>query len=161
VCFEAYMNIINYYHYKILYPKFIFNIKKVLKEKNMLIRLKFNDGSFEFYILFEDTVVRIYKEINNPIKIEEKKVDKIIETDWFKNLKDFIYDFKFNAEIISSQNVVDFISNSCKEAVSYYKISRKEYSLIYSEILKFKNFYLQNTPALVIENENIKNKWID
>ena len=155
------MNIINYYHYKILYPKFIFNIKKVLKEKNMLIRLKFNDGSFEFYILFEDTVVRIYKEINNPIKIEEKKVDKIIETDWFKNLKDFIYDFKFNAEIISSQNVVDFISNSCKEAVSYYKISRKEYSLIYSEILKFKNFYLQNTPALVIENENIKNKWID
>lgn len=155
------MNIINYYHYKILYPKFIFNIKKVLKEKNMLIRLKFNDGSFEFYILFEDTVVRIYKEMNNPIKIEEKKVDKIIETDWFKNLKDFIYDFKFNAEIISSQNVVDFISNSCKEAVSYYKISRKEYSLIYSEILKFKNFYLQNTPALVIENENIKNKWID
>ena len=81
------MNIINYYHYKILYPKFIFNIKKVLKEKNMLIRLKFNDDSFEFYILFEDTVVRIYKEINNPIKIEEKKVDKIIETDWFKNLK--------------------------------------------------------------------------
>lgn len=155
------MNIINYYNYKILYPKFIFNIKKVLKEKNMLIRLKFNDDSLEFYVLFENTIIRIYKKINIKIQIEEKKIDQIIETDWFDNLKDFIYDFKLNAEIISSQNVIDFLSNSCKDAISYYKISRYEYSLMYAEVLKFKNFYLQNTPALVIENENIKNKWID
>jgi hypothetical protein len=97
------MNIINYYNYKILYPKFIFNIKKVLKEKNMLIRLKFNDDSLEFYVLFENTIIRIYKKINIKIQIEEKKIDQIIETDWFDNLKDFIYDFKLNAEIILKQ----------------------------------------------------------
>jgi hypothetical protein len=155
------MNILNYYNYKILYPKFLFNIKKVLKEKNMIIRLKFNDDTLEFYVIFEESIVRIYKKTNEPIKIEKVIIDDIIKTDWFNNLKEFIYDFKINAEIISSQNVIDHISNSFKEAISYYKLTRKEYELIYSELLKFKSFYLQNTPALVIENENIKNKWID
>jgi len=156
-----FMNIINYYNYKILYPKFIFNIRKVLKDSNMLVRLKFNDDSLEFYILYENEIIRIYKKINEEIKIEKTEINKIIETKWFINLKSFIYDFELNAEIMSSQNVVDFIYNSFKEATSYYKMSRKEYEIIYFEILKFKDFYLENTQALVIENEKVKNKWID
>lgn len=149
------------YYEKIIFPQFISNVEKVWKEKNILVRLKFDEDKMTLYYIINDKIIKIEKIVNENIYYEEIILKEIINSHYNRNLPLFIKDLKLNAEIVSSQNMIDFISHSFKDAIKYYKLSRKDYELIYQAILKYNSFFQYNTPALVIHNEGIKNKWID
>lgn len=149
------------YYEKIIYPKFIENVKKVWEEKNILIRLKMEEEEMSIYYVIDNKILKLSKNTNGNLIYNETNLDNLIGSEIYSDLIEFINDFKLNGEIVSSQNIIDFISNSFKDAIKYYKLSRKDYELIYSTILKYQDFFLLNTPALVIHNEGIKNKWID
>lgn len=149
------------YYEKIVYPKFVANIKKVWAEKNILVRLKMEEDKVIIYYIIDNKILKLEKQTQSDLTYQETQLEDLINSDIYIDLPEFINDFKLNGEIVSSQNLIDFIFNSFKEAVSYYKLSRKEYALIYSTILQYHELYQYNTPALVIHNEGIKNKWID
>ena len=155
------LKIKNLYYSKILYPKFIKNVKKITNEGNILLRLIFNDSDMKFYIFLKDTVIYFHKNKDGVLMTNKIKIDNLLESNYYDDLYFFIKDLKINAEIISSQNFIDFIFNSFKDALSYYKLSRKEYEELYKDILQDKDFFKNNTPALVIHNEGVINKWID
>lgn len=149
------------YYEKIILPKFFSNIKKVWAEKNILVRLKMEEDKIIIYYIVNNKILKLEKFTHGELTYKEIKLEDLIGSDIYTNLADFINDFKLNAEIVSSQNIIDFISNSLKDAISYYKFKRKDYQTIYSTILQYQELYKHNTPALVIHNEGIKNKWID
>lgn len=156
------MTLLKQKYYKIVvYPKFIKNIKKVLSENNILMRVKFEDNKAIIYYILQDKLLKIEKSTNNELVQTETQLDNIKDFIGEKDLAGFIQDLKLNAEIINAQNFIDFIFNTFKEAVSYYKLSRTEYQKIYEIVLKDKVFFRFNAPATVIHNEGIKNKWID
>ena len=149
------------YYEKIIYPQFISNVEKVWDEKNILVRLKFEEDRLQVYYIIDNKIIKIEKCITGSLNYNETKLNEVIKSTIYKDLPSFIKDIKLNGEIISSQNMIDFLSHSFKEAVSYYKLTRKDYELIYQTILKYSDFFKFNSPALVIHNEGIKNKWID
>lgn len=149
------------YYEKVIYPQFIANVEKVWDEKNILVRLKFEEERLQVYYIIDNKIIKIEKSITGSLNYNETKLSEVIKSEVYQDLPNFIKDVKLNAEIISSQNMVDFISHSFKEAISYYKLSRKDYQLIFQTILNYRDFFKFNTPALVIHNEGIKNKWID
>lgn len=156
------MNKIKQKYYQLfIFPQFINNIKKVLSEKNILMRIKFEEERAIIYYIIDNKILKLEKHVHASLLSSESEIENIVEFIELKNLPDFLQDFKLNAEIVSSQNVIDFISNSFKEAVSYYKFTRKEYEKVYETILKYSDFFKYNTPALVIHNQDVKNKWID
>lgn len=156
------MTLIKQKYYEIfVYPKFIKNIKKVLNENNILIRVKFEDSKAIIYYILQDKLFKIEKDCDNALIETETQLDNIKSFIGKNNLADFIQDLKLNAEIITGQNFIDFIFNTFKEAVSYYKLSRIEYQRIYEIVLNDKAFFRFNAPATVIHNEGVKNKWID
>lgn len=149
------------YYEKIIYPKFVANVKQVWIDKNILVRFKMEDDCLIIYYLVDNKILKIEKNTHSNIQYKETNLDNLLHSGLYDNLADFINDFKLNGEIVSSQNMIDFISNSLKDAVNYYKLSRKDNELIYSTILQYKELFISNSPALVIHNEGIKNKWID
>lgn len=156
------MKLIKQKYYEIIvYPKFIAHIKKVLDGNNILIRVKFEDSKAIIYYILQDKLLKIEKDSNNTLIQTETPLNNIKEFIGDKNLPEFIQDLKLNAEIINGQNFIDFIFNTFKEAISYYKFSRTEYQRIYEIVLPNKAFFRFNAPATVIHNEGIKNKWID
>lgn len=149
------------YYELVIFPQFMNNIKKVLSENNIIMRVKFEEEKVIIYYIVDNKLLKLEKFNQKPLSYSETSLENIINFIELKNLPEFLQDFKLNAEIVSSQNLIDFISNTFKEAVSYYKFTRKEYEQIFEVILKYNNFFKFNTPALVIHNEDIKNKWID
>lgn len=149
------------YYEKIIYPKFIENVKRVWAEQNILIRLKMEEEEMSIYYIIDNKILKLSKKIKGNLIYNETNLENLINSDICIDLVEFINDLKLNGEIVNSQNIIDFISNSFKDAVKYYKLSRKDYELIYSTILNYQDFFLLNTPAIVIHNEGIKNKWID
>lgn len=149
-----------YYEF-VIFPQFINNIKKVLSENNIVMRIKFEEEKVIIYYIVDNKLLKLEKSNQNALSCSETSLDNIINFIELKNLPEFLQDLKLNAEIVSSQNLIDFISNTLKEAISYYKFTRKEYEQVFEVILKHHSFFNFNTPALVIHNEGIKNKWID
>lgn len=156
------MQFIKYQYYKkVVYPKFIKNIDRVLAEKNILLRIKFDENKLTIYYVIDNKILKLEKQIENSLIYSEIELNELSSKMIAKDFIEIIQDFKLNADIVSSQNVIDTLSNSFRDAVSYYKLSRKEYQKIYESILCYKDFFKLNSPALVIHNEGVKNKWID
>jgi hypothetical protein len=149
------------YYELIIFPKFINNIRKILSQNNILLRIKFEDDKMMVYYIIDNKLLKLEKQINQNLLYSETQIENIVEFIGLENIPEFLYDLKLNAEIVSSQNVIDFIFTTCKNAIAYYKLNRKEYEKIYQVILQYNNFFKFNTPALIIDNKDIKNKWID
>lgn len=149
-----------YYKWKIL-PKFIKNAQEALIGNNLLMRIKFEEDKAIIYYIINNKLLKFEKSTQEMLLYNEIDLENIVSFIGEENLPNFINDFKLNAEIVSSQNLIDFVSHNFKDAVSYYKFTRKEYEKIYQVILKHSDFFKFNPPALVIHNEGIINKWID
>lgn len=150
----------NYFFAKKTYPVFLKEVKNAYKNGSIIVHWHNNNEQLQILFLIDGYMITFEKEKNTSLKINTKILHE--------NFKDFtdkeemrkkILELKEEANLISSQHIIEYIGNNIKNSISYYQLSRKDLNTIFEVILTKKEIFKNNPPATILEHET--NKWID
>lgn len=98
------------------------------------------DKYFTAYYIINNKILILSKHTDSALTFQEVGLDNLIDSNI--DIIETIKDLKLNGEVMSAQNIIDYISNTFKDAVSYYDMSRKEYELIFFNNPKLQFLFL-------------------